>query len=84
MLTGTDLNVESLEILKWKEKNGTFFVCFADDSKTLVTVHVKHLKSATTRSFWVHSENGRSIGFGVTVCEILKLEILKNCRVSKK
>ena len=45
MLTGTDLNVESLE------KNGTFFVCFADDSKTLVTVHVKHLKSATARSF---------------------------------
>ena len=57
MLTGMKLNVESLEILKWKKK-GTFFVCFADDSKTLVTVYAKHLKSPTKRSSWFLSENG--------------------------
>ena len=31
---------------------------FADDSKTLVTVYAKHLKSAPKRSFWVLSKNG--------------------------
>ena len=34
MLTGMELNFESLEIQKWKP----FFLFFTDDSKTLVTV----------------------------------------------
>ena len=38
-------------------KNVSFFVFFADDNKTLVTVYAKHL-SAPERSFWVLSENG--------------------------
>ena len=42
-----ELNFQGLEIQKW-EKNGTFFVFFADDS----------LKNEPKRSFWVLSENG--------------------------
>ena len=37
MLTGKELNFEGLEMQKMK-KNGSFFVFFADDSETLVTV----------------------------------------------
>ena len=38
-------------------KNGSFFLFFANDSKTLATVSPKHL-SAPERSFLVLSENG--------------------------
>ena len=56
MLTAIEMNFEGLEIQKWKE-NGAFFVLFADDSKTSVTVYAKRLQSAPKRTFWVLSKN---------------------------
>ena len=51
MLAGTELNLEGLEMQKWKQ-NGTFFVSFPDDSKTLVTVWAKHFKKCTLKDLF--------------------------------
>ena len=50
-------------------KNG--WLWFSDDGKKSVTVWEKYL-SAPERSYWVLSENGIVIGFGVTLREILR------------
>ena len=47
-------------------KNVSFFVIFADDSKTLV--HLKDLLEFFQKMAWL-------IGLGVTVCEISRVEI---------
>ena len=51
-----ELNFEALAKQKWKR--WLIFCIFADDSKALVTVQAKDLKSAPKISFWVLSENG--------------------------
>ena len=54
---------------------------FADDSKKLATFWAKHL-SATEKFYLVLSENG-IVTVRLTVLEILRVEMSKNCWVSK-
>ena len=62
----------SLKCQKW-----LIFVFSADDSKKLVTVRVTFL-SAPEKPYRVLSENCMLLGLGVTVCEILGVEMSKN------
>ena len=50
------------------------FVFYADGAKTLVTVWAKYF-SAPERFYWVLSENSMVKNFGVTIRNILRVEI---------